>query len=159
MAFAANTVLCCQICDTVYATANHAFALNCSDEGCKAHLCFDCMQKAVFAGSGHQDKLCPHCRRPVHSYSYAFFSEHQNVKALREQLIAAEAEATHLKTRLAMSKCLAQRAAQRLDDWRKWAAESKNALLAMPSAAAPPRVVSPQPRSRSPRPRYVEYNG
>jgi len=159
MSFATNTILCCQICDTVYATANHAFALNCADEGCKAHTCFDCMQKAVFSGSGNQDKLCPHCRRPVHSYSYAFFSVCQDMKALREQLAAADAEATHLKSRLAMSKLKADRAAQRLDDWRTWATASKNALLAMPSAATLPHVVSPRPRSRSPPVRYVEYNG
>ena len=159
MTFAQNTTQCCQICDTVYATANQAFALNCADEGCKAHTCFDCLQKAVFSDSGNQDKLCPHCRRPVHSYSYAFFSVRQDVKALGVQLAAADAEATRLKSRLAMAKSKADRTIQRLDDWRTWAAASKNALLAMPSAASLSHVVNPRSRSRSPSVRYVEYTG
>ena len=117
------------------------------------------MQKAVFSDSGNQDKLCPHCRRPVHSYSYAFFSVRQDVKALEVQLAAADAEETRLKSRLAMAKSKADRTIQRLDDWRTWATSSKTALLAMPSAASLSHVVNPRSRSRSPSVRYVEYTG
>lgn len=45
MSFSANDELFCPICDTLYATANSAFVLSCADDGCKGHLCFDCLQK------------------------------------------------------------------------------------------------------------------
>ena len=48
MSFSANDELFCPICDTIYATANSAFVLSCADDGCKGHLCFDCLHKESF---------------------------------------------------------------------------------------------------------------
>ena len=158
--FAASTDLSCSICEGVYLTANDAFVLSCSDSGCKAMLCIDCMQKAVFASTTNREKLCPHCRRPATSYSYAFFSVHS---ALRDKVFAKEAEADRLKKRLAGIKIDAELAVRRLQAWQAWAATSESALLAMPPTETqqPPAVVSPPARSRSPRrdAQYAEHNG
>ena len=161
--FAASTDLSCSICESVYLTANDAFVLSCSDSGCKAMLCIDCMQKAVFASTSNREKLCPHCRRPATSYSYAFFSVHKHANALRDKVFAKEVEAGRLKKRLASVKIDAELAVLRLEAWQAWAASSKTALVAMPSPETqqPPVVVSPPARSRSPLrdAPYVEYNG
>ena len=162
--FVASTDLSCSICHNIYASANDAFVLSCSDEGCKAMLCIDCMQKAVFASTSNREKLCPHCRRPATSYSYASFGVHKNVNALRDKIFAKEVEAGRLKKRLASFKIDAELAVQRLDAWQSWATTSKSALLAMPAPETqqpPPVAVSPQARSRSPRrdAPYVEYDG
>ena len=151
--FAATTDLSCSICQSVHETSSDAFVLSCSDEGCKAMLCFDCMQKAVFASTGNRQKLCPHCRRPATSYSYAVFSMHKNLNALRHKVFAKEAEADRLKKRLASIKIDAELAVQRLEAWQAWAATSTAALLAMPrpESQQPPAAVSPRARSRSPR--------
>ena len=172
MPFVANEDLCCPICDTVYATANSAFVLTCSDEGCKGHLCFDCLQLAVFPGNSTQDRMCPHCRRTVQGYSYAFFGTHKSVSALQDKLSSADAEASRLRKRLATAKAEAEQSTSRLNEWCVWATAAKSALLAMPSSATPPHVrvvVSGPPeseagRSRSPRQVrpsgvFPEYNG
>ena len=135
--------------------------LRCADEGCRHHLCFQCVQRGVFANP-NQEKLCPHCRRPAFTFSYAFFSAHKNVNALRERVSAAEVERTRLKKKLAIVKFDAVRAVQNINEWDKWAASSRSAVVAMPNEPRPsPVVVNPRTRSRSPRSevRYVEYNG
>ena len=159
----ASTDLSCSICDNVYESANDAFVLSCSDGGCKAMQCIDCMKKAVFAHTSNEEKLCPHCRHPSTSYSYAFFGVHKNVSALRDKISAKDVEAGRLKKRLESVKIDAELAVQRLDAWQSWAAASKSALLAMPSPESqqPPAAVSSRERSRSPRRdvHVVEYNG
>ena len=140
MSFVPNTDLSCQICNTAYESANAAFVLNCADEGCRAHLCFQCVQRGVFANL-NQDKLCPHCRRPASSFSYAFFSAHKSVNALRDKIYAKKIEATRLTKKLAVVKFDAERAMQSMTDWDSWAIASKSAVLAMPST-------EPRPRSR-----------
>ena len=161
--FAASTDLSCSICDGVYVTPNDAFVLSCSDEGCKAMLCIDCMQKAVFASTTNREKLCPHCRRPSASYSHAFFSVQKRVGVLQDKIFAKEAEADRLKKRHGGVKIDAELAVLRLEAWQAWATSSRSALLAMPSPETqqPPVVVRPAARSRSPRrdAPYVEYNG
>ena len=178
MSFSANDELFCPICDTIYATANSAFVLSCADDGCKGHLCFDCLQKAVFPGNA-QEKTCPHCRRSVASYSYAFFGTHKSVSQLQDKVGMAEIEVNRLKKTLAAAKNEAEQASSRLVDWCRWGTAAKAALGNMPSSAAPPHVrgaaagaaaagVQPEPeaaRSRSPRQvrpsgvLYPEYNG
>ena len=163
MSFVPNTELSCQICDTVYANANAAFVLNCADEGCRANMCLQCLMKGVFANP-NLEKLCPHCRRPATSYSYAFFSAHKSVTALRDKVSATEAKATRLKKKLTIVQFDAEQAVQSMKEWDSWASASKSAVFAMPSTELrPPVVLSPRARSRSPRPesdvRYVEYNG
>jgi len=161
--FAATADLSCSICDGVYVTPNDAFVLSCSEEGCKAMLCIDCMQKAVFASTSNREKLCPHCRRPSASYSHAFFSAQKHVGILQDKVFAKEAEAARLKKRLEGVKIDAELAVLRLEAWQAWATSSRSALLAMPSPETqqPPVVVRPAARSRSPRrdAPYAEYNG
>ena len=151
--FVASTHLFCSICDNEYESANDAFVLSCSDEGCKAMQCIDCMKKAVFAKTGNKEKLCPHCRRLSTSYSHAFFGVHKNVSALRDKICAKDVEAGRLKKRPESVKIDAELAVQRLDAWQSWAAASKSALLAMPSPESQqlPAAVSPRERSRRPR--------
>ena len=177
MSFSANDELFCPICDTVYATANSAFVLSCADDGCKGHLCFDCLQKAVFPGNA-QEKTCPHCRRAVATYSYAFFTTHKSVSQLQDKVGMAEIEVNRLTKRLAAAKTDAEQFSSRLIDWCRWGTAGKAALGNMPSTATPPHVrgaaagaaagVQPEPeaaRSRSPRQvrpsgvLYPEYNG
>ena len=174
MSFSANDELFCSICDTLYATANSAFVLSCADDGCKGHLCFDCMQKAVFPGNA-QEKTCPHCRRSVATYSYAFFGTHKSVSQLQDKVAMAEVEVNRLTKRLAAAKADAEQFSSRLVDWCRWGTAAKAALGNMPSSATPPHVrggaaasAQPEPeaaRSRSPRSvrpsgvLYPEYNG
>ena len=174
MSFSANDELFCPICDTIYATANSAFVLSCADDGCKGHLCFDCLQKAVFPGNA-QDKTCPHCRRAVATYSYAFFTTHKSVSQLQDKVGMAEIEVNRLTKRLAAAKADAEQASSRRVDWCRWGTAAKAALGNMPSFAMPPHVrggaaasAQPEPeaaRSRSPRSvrpsgvLYPEYNG
>ena len=166
MPFVANEDLCCPICENAYATANSAFSLDCSEQGCRGHLCFDCLQKSCFPGNSAADKTCPHCRRAVKSYSYAFFAVQKQVTGLQDKLSAADAETSRLKKNLLIAKFDAQRAMERLDEWGAWATASKSALLAMPSSATLAVVLSPRARSRSPRRQvrpsgvmYAEYDG
>ena len=175
MPFAANEELCCPICEVTYSTSNSVFTLSCAAVGCQGHLCFDCLQKAVFPGnrSSQDGATCPHCRRAVDSYSYAFFAAHKNVSALQDKLTASDADVKRLTKSLATAKAQADEATQRLQDWCAWATATKGAIQAMPSSAIPPHVRAfsgPQPdseaaRSRSPRSvrvsgvMYSEYNG
>jgi hypothetical protein len=154
MAFAANEELTCPICEVVYSTANATFTLSCAAEGCQGNLCFDCLQKAVFPGNRSSDgSNCPHCRRAVDSYSYAFFASHKNVSALQDKLSASDAEVKRLTKSLATAKAQAEDSMNRLKDWCQWATATKSAIQAMPSSATPPRARSfaSPPRSRSPR--------
>ena len=161
MPFAANEELCCPICEVIYSTANSVFVLSCAADGCQGHLCFDCVQKAVFPGNqtAQDDSKCPHCRRVVDSYSYAFFAAHKNVSTLQDKLSASDAEVKRLTKSLATAKAQAEESTHRLKDWCQWATATKSAIQAMPSSATPPHVrafAGTQPdsetrRSRSPR--------
>ena len=159
MPFAANEELCCPICDVIYSTSNSVFALSCSADGCQGHLCYECVQKAVFPGnrSSQDGATCPHCRRAVDSYSYLCFAAHKNVSTLQDKLSASDAEVKRLKKSLATAKAQAEESANRLQDWCEWAISTKSAIQGMPSSATPHvRFAGPQPdtetgRSRSPR--------
>ena len=166
MPFAANEELCCPICDVIYSTSNSVFVLSCAAEGCQGHLCFDCLQKAVFSGnrSSQDGATCPHCRRAVDSYSYLCFAAHKNVSTLQDKLSASDAEVKRLTKSLATAKAQAEESTMRLKDWCQWATATKSAIQAMPSSATPPHVrafAGPQPdsetgRSRSPRRSQVQ---
>ena len=161
MSFAANEDVCCPICDVTYSTGSSVFVLSCSAEGCQGHLCFDCLQKAVFPGnrSSQDGATCPHCRRTVSSYSYAVFASHKNVSDLQDKLSASQAEVKRLTKSLATAKAQAEESTNRLKDWCQWATATKSAIQAMPSSVTPPHVrafagTQPDPetrRSRSPR--------
>ena len=95
-----------------------------------------------------------------------FFAVQKQVTALQDKLSIADAETSRLKKNLLIAKFDAQRAMERLDEWGAWATASKSALLAMPSSATLPVVLSPRARSRSPRRQvrpsgvmYAEYDG
>lgn len=164
MAFSANEELCCPICDTLYASANSAFVLSCSDEGCKGHMCFDCLSKAVFPGNT-QEKTCPHCRRAVRGYSYAFFQTHKCVSTLQDNVGQAEVELARVKKSLATAKVEAEQATIRLNDWCSWATAMKASVVAMPSSSTPRHVrgvaasTQPEPEARSRSPRQVRTSG
>ena len=130
--------------------------------------------KAVFPGNAQQ-KVCPHCRRSVATYSYAFFGTHKCVSQLQDKVGMAEIELGRLKKTLAAAKNEAEQASSRLVDWCRWGTAAKAALGNMPSSATPPHVrggaaagAQPEPeaaRSRSPRQvrpsgvLYTEYSG
>ena len=165
MPFADNEDLTCPICEVTYSTANSVFVLSCAAEGCQGHLCFECVQKAVFPGNRSSDgSTCPHCRRVVNSYSYAFFASHKNVSVLQDKLSASEAEVKLLTKQLANAKAQAEESTSRLQKWSQWAVAIKSAILTMPSSATPPHArtfSSTQPdsemaRSRSPRQQHVQ---
>ena len=171
MSFSANDDLFCPIWDTLCATANSVFSLSFANNGCKGHMCFDCMQGAVFPGNA-QEKTCPHCRRAVATYSYAVFGTHKSVSQLQDKLGLAEIEVSRLTKRLAAAKADAEQASSRLVEWCRWGTAAKAALGNMPYSASPPQArvaVSSQPeteaaRSRSPRQVrpagvWLEYDG
>ena len=41
MPFQPNDTFSCQICEKLYETGNNAFTLNCAEEGCRGHMCWD----------------------------------------------------------------------------------------------------------------------
>ena len=45
MPFQPNDTVTCKICEKLYETGNNAFTLNCADEGCRGHMCWDSPQK------------------------------------------------------------------------------------------------------------------
>ena len=161
MSFLANEELCCPICGVIYFTPNSAFSLSCAAQGCQGHLCFDCLQKAVFPGNriSLDDTKCPHCRRVVDSYSYAFFAAHSHVSSLQDRLSASDVEVKRLTKSLATTKAQAAESMHRLQEWCEWATATKSAMQAMPSSATPPhtrafagpRQADSEARSRSPR--------
>ena len=161
MSFTVNEDLCCPICEVMYPTSNSVFALSCAAEGCQGHMCFDCLQKAVFPGnrSSEDGASCPHCRRAVNSYSYLCFAAHKNVSTLQDQLTASDAKVQRLTRRLETAKAQAEETTTRLVGWCKWATATRSAIQSMPSSADPPhfrdiapvRVDLERRRSRSPR--------
>lgn len=99
-----NTDIACPICATVYLTANHALSLNCSSQGCRADLCYDCANKAVFTGA--DEAKCPHCRRAVDGYGYAAFSLKRKFDELEDRTETSETTLKKLRQehREALSK-------------------------------------------------------
>ena len=82
MSFSANDDLFCQICDTLCATANSAFSLSCANDGCKGHMCFDCMQRAVFPET-HKRRHVPTAAVPwrrIHTLSSVLTSPCRNCR-------------------------------------------------------------------------------
>ena len=45
MPFQPNDTFTRQICEKLYETGNNAFALNCAEEGCRGHMCWDFKNK------------------------------------------------------------------------------------------------------------------
>ena len=126
-------------------------------------MCYDCIQKAVFPGNnGAQDAICPHCRRAVSNYSYAFFSAFKTVAYLQERLSAVESEVGRTKKHLAVAKAEAKQATARVGEWSRWATAAKSSLQAMPPSSmqhvhvSVPSRESETARSRSPRQPQVQ---
>ena len=117
------------------------------------------MRQAVFPGnSGAQEAMCPHCRRVVSHYSYAFFATHKSVACLQDKITALESEIGRTKKHLALAKAEAEQATARVGDWCTWARAAKSSILTMPPssmphahASVPPQRDSETARSRSPR--------
>ena len=154
MPFIPNDSFACQICEKVYETGNHAFALSCADEGCRSNMCWDCLQKAVFSGM-HEQK-CPHCRRTVTGHTYALFANYKLAASLEEKLSSAQAE-----RKMVFANGERDMLMDRINQWRDWSLASKATLLNMPPSAQPARSVRLD-RSRSPpaaRAPTGEYNG
>ena len=124
-------------------------------------MCYDCVQQTVFPGNGADAETCPHCRRPVDAYSYAFFAAHKNVSSLQDRLSSLNAEVSGLKKSLAAANAEAEDANVRVDEWKRWAWVAKGKLASMPPSGAPLVHVrsepgSEAPRSRSPRRSQVQ---
>ena len=153
-----------QICDVLYATANSAFVLSCAKEGCRGHLCYDCMQRAVFPGNS-SGATCPHCRRAVTGYAYAFFPTFKSLSKFQDRITQLETKVSRLNKNIALAKADSEAATRRVDEWCRWATAAKSSISNMPPSSMPTVVVSPQldlesARSRSPRRVGVgEYNG
>ena len=117
------------------------------------------MRQAVFPGNGGaQEAICPHCRRAVSNYSYAFFATHKSVSCLQDKISALESEIGRTKKNLAHAKAEAEQATARVGDWCTWARAAKSSIQAMPPSSmphahtnAPPQRESETARSRSPR--------
>lgn len=147
-----------QWCSCTWTDASTLNIWNVTLRGCKGHMCFDCLQKAVFPGNSAQESSCPHCRRAVSNYSYAFFATYKNVSLLQDKLSGFETEVGRMKKHLAVARAEAEQATTRLDEWCRWATAAKSSLQAMPSSSmphahvsAPPQRDSETARSRSPR--------
>ena len=116
------------------------------------------VRQAVFPGNGTQ-AICPHCRRAVSNYSYAYFATFKNVSSLQNQISDLQFEVGRTKKHLASAKAEAEQATARLREWSRWATTAKNSLQAMPPSSmpnmhvsAPPQGAGPETaRSRSPR--------
>ena len=159
MPFVPNDTFACQICEKIYETGNHAFTLSCAEEGCRGHMCWECIQKAVF--SNMHDQKCPHCRRSVTSYTYALFSNCKLIASLEEKLSSAQADLGALKRNIVFANGERDMLMDRINQWRDWSLASKAILLNMPPSAQPARSVRLD-RSRSPpatRAPLGEYNG
>ena len=83
-----NTDIACSICTQVYLTANHALSLTCAEQGCRADLCYECLNRAVFNGT--DEPKCPHCRRTVDGYGYAGFSCKRKMDEVQRHAEAAD---------------------------------------------------------------------
>ena len=128
---------------------------------------------AVFPGNrSAQEATCPHCRRAVDGYAYAFWATQRSVSCLQDKLSHSETEVNRMKKHLAIAKIEVEQATRRVDDWCKWSTAAKGFLQAMPPSSMPhvhvgppPQVESETARSRSPRQVrtsgvvYPEYNG
>ena len=113
--------------------------------------------QAVFPGNS-TEAICPHCRRGVSHYSYAFFATFKNVSILQDRVAALQSEVGRSKKHLALTKAEAEQATSRLRGWSRWATAAKGSLQAMPPSSMPHVHVSVPPqgdsetaRSRSPR--------
>ena len=117
------------------------------------------VRQAVFPGNnGAQEAMCPHCRRVVSHYSYAFFATHKSVSCLQDKIAALESEIGRAKKNLAHAKAEAEQATARVGDWCTWARAAKSSIQAMPPSSMPHAHTSVPPhreseiaRSRSPR--------
>ena len=123
--------------------------------GCEGHLCYDCVQQTVFPGIRASDATCPHCQRPVDSYSYAFFATQKSVASLQDRLSSLDTEVSGLKKSLKDAGAKAEDAMARVDEWRRWATVAKGKLASMPPSGMPRvhAVANPGPRSEAARSR------
>ena len=109
------------------------------------------MRQAVFPGNnGAQEAMCPHCRRVVSHYSYAFFATHKSVSCLQDKIAALESEIGRAKKNLAHAKAEAEQATARVGDWCTWARAAKSSIQAMPPSSMPHAHTSVPPPQREP---------
>ena len=78
MPFQPNDTFTCQICEKLYETGNNAFTLNCAEEGCRGHMCWDSEKQPT-----------PTTPRPVHLCTV------HAVTALQMFVVYAWVHATH----------------------------------------------------------------
>ena len=123
--------------------------------------------RGVFPGNSSGEATCPHCRRVVVGYTYAFFATHRSVSELQDKFSQLEAKVNRMNKNIALAKADSEAATRRVDEWCRWATAAKASLQAMPPSSMPTVhvVVAPHPesetarRSRS-RSRIIgEYNG
>ena len=122
----------------------------------------------MFPGNSSGEATCPHCRRVVIGYTYAFFATLKFVSELQDKVSQLEAKVNRMNKNIALTKADSEAATRRVDEWCRWATAAKASLQAMPPSSMPSVhvVVGPHPesettarRSRS-RSRIVgEYNG
>ena len=159
--------LCCSICLKPYVTANHCFSLSCAGEGCRRHLCHDCVHAAVFTGVN--EARCPYCRRCVSGYQFALFPLMKTLNSVQARLDEAEAEARETKRALndrlehanshlteimdTLAHAVKENAtvSARLLAWERWGSELLSCVnTAPPLSPARPSRRDARGRSRSP---------
>ena len=161
---------CCPICQKAYATANHCLSLSCAGEGCRGHLCHDCVHEAVFTGVN--EARCPYCRRCVSGYHFALFPLMKTLNSVQARLDEAETDARDskrvLNDRLEHANChlaevmetLAQAVTEkatvsaRLLAWESWGSQ----LLGFMNTTPPPRPAGNSRSSRRDRSRSPVYS-
>ncbi len=161
---------CCPICRKTYATANHCLSLSCAGDGCRGHLCHDCMQEAVFTGVN--EARCPYCRRCVSGYQFAIFPLMKTLKSVQARLDEVETDARdskrvlndrleHANSQLdEVVDTLAQAATEkatvsaRLQAWERWGSQ----LLVFMNTTPPPRPAGTSRSSRRDRSRSPVYS-
>jgi len=165
MAFAPNADLTCTICDTLYPTANCVFSFDCATEhGCRGHLCWTCLQKSTLSGMSAEPR-CPHCRREVRKYTYAYFARHCRFDTLQDRADRADklqAELNQQKYLMIAVSSERDMLRERLSQWRAWSSATRSALMSMPSSSAHVSASARAERSRSPPPVHRfegEYTG
>ena len=87
--------------------------------------------RGVFPGNAHGDATCPHCRRTVTGYTYAFFATYKSVSELQDKIGVLENQVSRMKKNVALVKADNEAATRRVDEWCQWATAAKSSLQAL----------------------------
>ncbi len=156
---------CCSICLKPYVTPSHCLSLSCATEGCRGHLCHDCVHEAVFTGVN--EARCPFCRRCVSGYQFALFPLMKKLTSVQTRLDEAETDARESKRALndrlehanrnlievmdSLAQTVTEKAniSARLEAWERWGSQVVGFINTTPPPTGNSRS-SRRDRSRSP---------